>query len=125
MAKQVTTQDYIEELKNMVVEANDGKPFPAWLLPQLRSTAMNMTILDKLQEAIDKEKNLVTILPGSTGQQKMTVNPLLDKYYKAQQVLMSQFAALGLTCKSSGSDRDSGTEEFDDPMASLYNEAKK
>ena len=125
MAKQVTTQDYIEELKEMVVEANDGKPFPAWLLPQLRSTAMNMTILDKLQEAIDKEKNLVTILPGSTGQQKMTVNPLLDKYYKAQQVLMSQFAALGLTCKSSGSDRDSGTEEFDDPMASLYNEAKK
>ena len=125
MAKQVTTQDYIEELKQMVVEANDGKPFPAWLLPQLRSTAMNMTILDKLQEAIDKEKNLVTILPGSTGQQKMTVNPLLDKYYKAQQVLMSQFAALGLTCKSSGSDRDSGTEEFDDPMASLYNEAKK
>lgn len=125
MAKQVTTQDYIEELKQMVVEANDGKPFPAWLLPQLRSTAMNMTILDKLQEAIDKEKNLVTILPGSTGQQKMTVNPLLDKYYKAQQVLMSQFAALGLTCKSSGSDKDSGSEEFDDPMASLYNEAKK
>lgn len=118
-----TTQDYIEELKNMVAQANEGKPMQAWLMPQLRATAMNMVILDKLQEAIEKEKSLTFMMTGSMKQPKMEVNPLLDKYYKAQQVLMSQFAALGLTCKNSPS-QDPGSEDLNDPMVSLYNEAK-
>ena len=117
------TSDYIEELKQMVVEANDGKPFPGWLLPQLRSTAMNMVILDKLQEAIEKEDSLTQSMTGSMGQQKIEVNPLLGQYYKAQQVLMDQFAKLGLTMKdNAGKARDD--DDGNDPMASLYNEAK-
>ena len=117
------TSDYIEELKQMVVEANDGKTFPGWLLPQLRSTAMNMVILDKLQEAIEKEDSLTQSMTGSMGQQKIEVNPLLGQYYKAQQVLMDQFAKLGLTMKdNAGKARDD--DDGNDPMASLYNEAK-
>ncbi len=117
------TSDYIEDLKQMVVEANDGKAFPGWLLPQLRSTAMNMVILDKLQEAIEKEDSLTQSMTGSMGQQKIEVNPLLGQYYKAQQVLMDQFAKLGLTMKNNaGKARDD--DDGNDPMVSLYNEAK-
>lgn len=118
------TSDYIEELKQMVVEANDGKAFPGWLLPQLRSTAMNMVILDKLQEAIEKEDSLTQSMTGSMGQQKIEVNPLLGQYYKAQQVLMDQFAKLGLTMKdNAGKARDD--DDGNDPMAQLYINAKK
>lgn len=122
MAKKKTTSDYIDELKEMVVEAHDGKPFPGWLLPQLRSTAMNMVILDKLQDAIDKEESLTSSMTGSMGQQKIEVNPLLGQYYKAQQVLMDQFTLLGLTMK--GKKNNGGGDEQEDPMASLYTEAK-
>ena len=118
------TSDYIDELKAMVIEANDGKPFPGWLLPQLRSTAMNMVILDKLQEAIEHEDSLTQSMTGSMGQQKIEVNPLLGQYYKAQQVLMDQFAKLGLTMKgNAGKAKDD--DDLNDPMVSLYNEAKK
>lgn len=122
MAKKKTTDEYIEELKAMVVEANDGKPFPGWLLPQLRSTAMNMVILDKLQNTIEKEESLTMSMSGSMGQQKIEVNPLLGQYYKAQQVLMDQFTLLGLTMK--GKKTTGGGDDSNDPMASLYNEAK-
>ena len=118
-----TTDDYIDELKDMVVQANDGKPFSPWLMPQLRATAMNMVVLDKLQTAIEKADTLTDILPGSMGQQKISVNPLLDKYYKAQDVLLNQFSALGLNAKRSRkSDDDNPT---DDPMANFYANAKK
>jgi hypothetical protein len=122
MAKKKTTDDYIDELKTMVVEANDGKPFQGWLLPQLRATAMNMVILDKLQSTIEKEESLTMSMNGSMGQQKIEVNPLLGQYYKAQQVLMDQFTLLGLTMK--GKKTTGGGDDSDDPMASLYNEAK-
>jgi hypothetical protein len=59
---------------------------------------------------------------GSMGQQKIEVNPLLGQYYKAQQVLMDQFTLLGLTMK--GKKTTGGGDDSDDPMASLYNEAK-
>lgn len=122
MAKKKTTDDYIDELKKMVVEANDGKPFQGWLLPQLRATAMNMVILDKLQSTIEKEESLTMSMNGSMGQQKIEINPLLGQYYKAQQVLMDQFTLLGLTMK--GKKTTGGGDDSDDPMASLYNEAK-
>ena len=86
------------------------------------SAAMNMVILDKLQDAIDKEESLTSSMTGSMGQQKIEVNPLLGQYYKAQQVLMDQFTLLGLTMK--GKKNNGGGDEQDDPMASLYTEAK-
>ena len=122
MSKINTTSDYIEELKEMVKEANDGKPCPPWLMPQLRATAMNMVVLDKLQTAIEKEDELATINPGSMGQLKITSNPLLDRYYKAQDILLDQFAALGLTSKSKRKADDSTNS---DPMAEFYSMAKK
>ena len=116
------TSEYIEELKDMIQQANDGKPFSPWLLPQLRATAMNMVILDKLQSAIEAEESLTSSMTGSMGQQKIEVSPLLDKYYKAQSVLIDQFAALGLNNKGK---RTGGKGEDIDPMAEFYELAKK
>ena len=122
MAKKSTTQDYITELRTMIENKNDGA-FDPWLMPMLRATAMNMVILDKLQEAIEKEDSLTQSMTGSMGQQKIEVNPLLGQYYKAQQVLMDQFAKLGLTMKDNAGKQKSD-DDGNDPMASLYNEAK-
>ena len=116
------TSEYIEELKDMIQQANDGKPFSPWLLPQLRATAMNMVIIDKLQSAIEAEESLTSSMTGSMGQQKIEVSPLLDKYYKAQSVLIDQFAALGLNNKGK---RKGGKGEDIDPMAEFYELAKK
>ena len=118
-----TTDEYIEELEAMIEKANDGEPFAPWLLPQIRTTAMNMVILDKLQQSIEDEDSLTMSTTGSMGQQKIDVNPLLGQYYKAQQVLMNQFEALGLTAKrrQSGDSQDKN----DDMMVALLNEAKK
>ena len=72
------TQEYIDELKTFVKHRNDGA-FDPWLMPILRATAMNMVILDKLQDELEKG-NMTDITDGSMGQQKIQVNPLLDKY---------------------------------------------
>ena len=93
-AKKKTVDEYIDELKKMV-EMRTKQPFDLWLLPQLRVTAMNMVILDRIQDELSKA-NVTDSMTGSMGQQKISVNPLFDKYDKLQRTLISQFQALGL-----------------------------
>lgn len=113
-------QDYTTELQKMV-ELRTGKAFEPWLLPQLRATAMNMTMLDKIQQELAKS-NVTTLMTGSMGQQKTEVNPLFDKYDKMQRTLISQFQALGLNYntakgKVGGAGDDAG--EDDDPVLAV------
>jgi hypothetical protein len=116
MAKNKTS-DYIDELKEMITHRNDGVLDP-WLMPMLRATAMNMVILDRLQSKLETE-DITISLPGSMGQQKIDVHPLLDKYDKMQNTLIKQFEALGLTNKGkSGSDSDD-MEDEDPVLAAL------
>ena len=92
MAK--TAIEYTDELKEMV-ELRTKKPFEVWLVPQLRATAMNTVILDRVQDTLATAA--ITIFTnGSMGQPKQEVNPLIDKYDKLQRTLMLQFEALGL-----------------------------
>ena len=112
-----TTHSYITDLKAMVVQRNNGA-FDPWLMPMLRATAMNMVILDRLQEKLETE-DVTTSMTGSMGQQKIDVHPLLDKYDKMQKTLIKQFEALGLTNKGkSGSDSDD-MEDEDPVLAAL------
>lgn len=90
-----STKEYIEELKKMV-EIRQGKPFELWLLPTVRATAMNMVFIDKLQEELMKAE-LTTSMTGSMGQQKIEVNPLIDKYNNQINTLIRQFKSLGLS----------------------------
>lgn len=116
MAKSKTS-NYIDELKSLVVQRNDGT-FNSWLMPMLRSTAMNMVILDRLQEELEKN-DMTTSMTGSMGQQKIDVNPLLDKYDKMQNTLIKQFDALGLTAKGKGKGGQSDADDDDPVLAAL------
>ncbi len=119
-AKKIT--DYVSELTQMV-ELRTGSAFDIWLTPQLRATAMNMVILDKLQADLDKA-SFLTYTTGSMKQPKREVNPLIDKYIQIQKTLMDQFQALGLnynTAKgkipaNSGGPANTTTDIDDDPV---------
>jgi hypothetical protein len=119
MAKKNKTQDYITELKTMIANKNDGG-FDPWLMPMLRAAAMNMVILDKMQEKLEAEE-ITQSMTGSMGQQKIDVHPLLDKYDKMQNTLVRQFEALGLTAKAkaSGGGGFGDADEEDPVLAAL------
>jgi len=116
MAKSKKTQDYIEELKTSI-QQKTSNGFDPWLMPMLRATAMNMVILDKMQEQMEKE-NITNSMTGSMGQQKINVHPLLDKYDKMQNTLVRQFEALGLTAKGK-TGAGGGSDDDDDLVLSM------
>lgn len=90
----MTIKQYEAELKKLIKERT-GRDFEPWLLPQIRSTAKNEYMLDKVTEELDST-DLTTIGIGSTGQQKTEVNPLLPYFDKLNRTLIAQFEALGL-----------------------------
>lgn len=95
MAKKKTAHAYELEIRKMIIERL-GK-FDMWLMPQVRATAMNMVMLDKLQDTLsDKETDLMVTMSGSMGQIKQDAHPLLAHYDKLQRTLIQQFQALSL-----------------------------
>ena len=122
MAKKRTAHAYELELRNMI-KHRTGAEMEPWLLPQVRATAGNMVMIDKVQAELEDTNNLVTMVPGSTGQYKNEVSPLLPYYDKLQRTLLMQFEALGLNYKTTPSkvkeDTKRGVDE-EDPMANYY-----
>ena len=102
MAKKKTAHAYELELRNMI-KHRTGVEMEPWLLPQVRATAGNMVMLDKVQAELEDTDDLVTMVPGSTGQVKNEVSPLLPYYDKLQRTLLMQFEALGLNYKTTPS----------------------
>lgn len=94
MAK-YSTKPYIKELQQLI-ESRTGVPCEPWLLPQVRATASNMAVLDKVQDELLSSTSLVKLTQGSTGQQKNEVSPLIALYDKLQRTLILQFEAIGL-----------------------------
>ena len=122
MAKQRTAHAYELELRKMI-KSRTGADMEPWLLPQVRATASNMVMLDKVQAELEDTNKFVTMMPGSTAQLKNEVNPLLPYYDKMQRTLMLQFEAIGLNYKTTPSkvkeDTKKGIDE-EDPMANYY-----
>ena len=127
MAKQKTAHAYELELRNMI-KHRTGADMEPWLLPQVRATAGNMVMLDKIQEELESTKDLVSLMPGSMAQMKNEVNPLLPYYDKLQRTLLMQFEALGLNYKTTPSkvkeDAKKGMNE-EDPMVQFYKNMNK
>lgn len=98
MSKEKSIRAYIQELKKMIKQRT-GVESEMWLLPQIRATAMNMVMLDKVQEELTNMHTLVTMEYGSKQQTKKVQNPLLVTYKDLQRVLVSQLEALGLNYK--------------------------
>lgn len=90
-----TSHAYELELRKMI-KSRTGVDMEMWLLPQVRATAANMVIIDKIFSEILESDTLVTSMKGSTGQNKFEVSPLLPHYDKAQRTLLMQLESLGL-----------------------------
>jgi hypothetical protein len=122
MAKKKTAHAYELELRQMI-KHRTGAEMEPWLLPQVRATAGNMVMLDKIQAELENTNDLVSLVAGSMAQMKNEVNPLLPYYDKLQRTLLMQFEALGLNYKTTPSkvkeDTKKGVDE-DDPMANYY-----
>ena len=127
MAKKKTAHAYELELRQMI-KHRTGADMEPWLLPQVRTTAMNLVMLDKIQEELEEEKDLVSLVTGSMAQMKNEVNPLLSYYDKLQRTLLMQFEALGLNYKTTPSkvkeDTKKGVDE-EDPMVQFYKNMKQ
>jgi hypothetical protein len=99
MARKKSAHGYELELRKMIKERT-GADCEVWLYPQVRATAGNMVVLDKVQEEVLGLGSLTKSVTGSTGQQKIVVDPLIPYYDKMQRTLMLQFEALGLNYKT-------------------------
>ena len=122
MANKKTAHAYELELRKMI-KSRTGADMEPWLLPQVRATADNMVMLDKVQAELLDTSALVKTVPGSMGQYKDEVTPLLPYYDKMQRTLMLQFEALGLNYKTTPSKVTDNTKkggDEDDPMANYY-----
>lgn len=122
MEKIKTAHAYELELRKMI-KSRTGANMEMWLLPQVRATASNMVMLDKVQAELERANKLVTLMPGSQGQMKTEVSPLLPHYDKMQRTLLMQLEALGLNYSTTPSkvkeDTKKGVDETD-PMAEYY-----
>lgn len=128
MEKKKTAHAYELELRKMIKERTK-KDMEAWLKPQVRATAANMVMLDKIQAELEGETSFVdSSKPGSMGQPKSVVNPLVPYYDKMQRTLLLQFEALGLNYKATPSkikeDTSKGVDE-EDPMGNYYRRRKQ
>jgi len=126
MARKKTAHAYELELKQMI-KHRTGANMEPWLLPQVRATAGNMVMIDKVQTELEETESLVTLMPGSTGQVKNEVSPLLPYYDKLQRTLLMQFEALGLNYKTTPSkvkeDAKKGIDEHD-PLTKMMQQAQ-
>lgn len=128
MAKQRTAHAYELELRKMI-QSRTGKAMEPWLLPQVRATAMNQVMLDKIQEElINGTRKIADWGDGSTGQMKFEAHPLLPHYDKLQRTLLMQFEALGLNWNSTPSkikeDTKKGVDAERDGLMSRISEVQ-
>ena len=128
MTKQRTAHAYELELRKMI-KSRTGADCEAWLTPQIRATAMNMVMLDKIQNELTDMDSLITPVPGSMGQLKNEVSPLLPHYDKTQRTLLMQFEALGLNYSTTPSkvkeDTKRGVDAEKDGLANMLSDARQ
>ena len=128
MPKKKTAHAYELELRKMI-KSRTGADMEAWLLPQVRATASNMVMLDKVQRELEETNRLVTMVPGSMQQIKNEVSPLLPYYDKMQRTLMLQFEAIGLNYKVTPSkvkeDTKRGVDAEKDGLANMLSDARQ
>ena len=123
MAKTKTAHAYELEIKKMVTDRNGE--FDKWLQPQLRATAMNCVMLDKIHSELCSERSLILTSAGSMDQTKYDAHPLLVHYDKLQRTLLQQYEALGINYRATPSKIKEPTKkggEEHDKLSNLLND---
>lgn len=129
MARPKTAHAYELELRKMI-ESRTGAKMEMWLMPQVRATAMNEVMLDKIQDELTNcSRKLADWGDGSTGQMKFEAHPLLPHYDKLQRTLLMQFEALGLNYSTTPSkmkeDTKKGVDAEKDGLANMLSDARQ
>jgi len=110
-----TIGGYENKLIEMIEERNGV--FDPFLIPQVQAAAQCWMMLTKVHRDLMEQTTLTTLVPGSMGQVKNEVHPLLPYYLKLQAELRLQFEALGLNYKATPSkikeNTKKGGEEHD------------
>lgn len=117
-----TAEQYQEEIRQMIIECKGE--CKAWYMLRIRSLAMNLVILDKVQNEILSAKGLIMQKHGSTGQIKDAVNPLLPYYNQLQNTVLKQFSGLGLNIDDGTNADDAPPADTTDRMEQLYRDSK-
>lgn len=125
MANKKTIHAYEMELRKLIKERT-GEDCEPWIIPQIRSTAKNEFVLDKVTDEITAG-NLTQVSTGSAGQQKIDVSPLLPYFDKLNRTLIAQFEALGLNYNTTPSKVNEKTKKNSsdvDMMMGLFEDVK-
>lgn len=102
------------------IKERTGMDCPKWMIPAVRTTAMQMQILDRLQSELNHD-DFTSIEVGSNNQTKTIVNPLLSTYRDAQRTLNLQLTSLGLTYNSTPKKITEKTKMGEDATDPLQN----
>lgn len=125
MANKKTIHAYELELRKLIKDRT-GEECEPWIIPQIRSTAKNEFVLDKVTDEITTG-NLTQVSTGSAGQQKTEVSPLLPYFDKLNRTLIAQFEALGLNYNTTPSKVNEKTRRNGsdvDMMMGLFEDVK-
>ena len=96
--KEQTREQYERQIKKLI-EARTGEKAEAWMTLPIRTAAMCLVTLDKMQEELEKAP-LTVIETGSQGQQKTVVNPLIAANKDMHRTMIMHYESLGLTYKN-------------------------
>ena len=96
--KKQTIEQYERQIKKLI-EARTGEKAEAWMALPIRTAAMCLVTLDKMQEELEKAP-LTVIETGSQGQQKTVVNPLIAAAKDMHRTMIMHYESLGLTYKN-------------------------
>ena len=112
-----------------MIENRTGAKMEIWLTPQVRATAMNQVMLDKIQDELcNGNRKLADWGDGSTGQIKFEAHPLLPHYDKLQRTLLMQYEAIGLNYSTTPSkveeDTKKGVDSEKAGLTSIINSAQ-
>ena len=121
MAKTKGTNGYVAEL-NRLVKAENGGAIPPKLTTLIRKTAKDMLLLDRIADEMTAAGSLTSVEVGSTGQQKVVVNPLIPYYDKLSSRVTDDLYNLGLTARrqaAKAEDTSKPTDPINEYLSSL------
>lgn len=96
--KTKTTEQYERQIKKLI-EARTGEKAEEWMALPIRTAAMCLVTLDKMQAELEKA-SLTVLETGSQGQQKTVVNPLIAANKDMHRTMIRHYESLGLTYKN-------------------------
>ena len=118
--KKIMTQKQIEDMIVSALEKRDGEvPLEVMLL--VTKTAMDIHHLMQVNEQLSRcADDWVQLVPGSTGQMRQEINPLLAHRDKTSRTVSDDLDALQFTPRSKWKKIEGKGDANNDPMREFF-----